>query len=292
MIDADGRQGWSEFRVVTLENPIFPAAGEQVRTMMQSGITPRVAVIVPTYNEVENLSPLVQAIREQGYFDVLVVDDDSPDGTGALADDLAKQYDCVHVLHRHSDRGYANACRDGFAWALDREYALIIQMDCDFSHPPRYLPTFLELAENADLVIGSRYVAGGRTEGWGLTRRLLSRTANSLARVLLGLKTSDATSGFRCYRRELAARMPWSQLDVRGYSFLLGSTYQAQRLGARVLEFPITFPERARGESKMSLDIVLEAAGFLLKAVGARVAGGARAFLLSVRRDPTGRVAP
>jgi len=226
----------------------------------------RALIVLPTYNEADNLEPLVREIMALTVaFDILVVDDNSPDGTGEIADRLAGELSAVHVLHRTGKQGYGTACIAGFLWALDRGYDYILSMDCDFSHHPRYLPIFLELIGDADLVVGSRYVAGGGTVNWGLIRKSISAGGNLFARTMLGLRTRDCTGGFRCYRRDMIEHVPWNDIDVRGYGFLVGAVYHVQRLGGRILEFPIVFEDRRVGQSKMSTAIAFEALSFITR---------------------------
>jgi dolichol-phosphate mannosyltransferase len=226
----------------------------------------RALIVIPTYNEAENLEPLVQQINAQSVtFDILVVDDNSPDGTGEIADRLANTLPAVHVLHRPGKQGLGTAYIAGFRWALEHNYAYVMEMDCDFSHHPRYLPAFLEHVVDADLVIGSRYVPGGGTPDWGLGRRLISAGGNWFARAMLGLKTHDCTAGYRCYRRATIERVPWDEIDLHGYGFQIGALYHVERLGGRVAEFPILFADRQVGLSKMSTGIVIEAMLFVIR---------------------------
>ena len=227
---------------------------------------PLALIVVPTYNEAENLESLVQQINAQPIaFDILVVDDNSPDGTGEIADRLASTLSTVHVQHRPGKQGLGTAYIAGFRWALEHNYAYIMEMDCDFSHHPRYLPAFLEHIEDADLVIGSRYVPGGGTPDWGLVRRLISAGGNWFARAMLGLKTHDCTAGYRCYRRATIERVPWGEIDLHGYGFQIGALYHVERLAGRVAEFPILFYDRQVGRSKMSTGIVVEAMLFVIR---------------------------
>jgi len=217
-------------------------------------------IVIPTYNEAGNLEPLVREIVALNVgFDILVVDDNSPDGTGEIADRLAQELPGLYVLHRPDKQGLGTAYVAGFEWALQRGYAYVLEMDCDFSHHPCYLPTFLERIAEADLVIGSRYARGGGTVNWGILRKLISGCGNFFARAVLGLKT------FRCYRRELIERIPWDEIKLQGYGFQVGAVYHAERLGGRVVEFPILFEDRRAGQSKMSGTIVLEAFLFCIK---------------------------
>jgi dolichol-phosphate mannosyltransferase len=190
--------------------------------------------------------------------DILVIDDDSPDGTGRLADEIAAREPRVHVLHRVRKEGLGRAYLAGFAWALERDYSLILEMDCDFSHHPRYLPAMLEAAERADLVLGSRYVPGGGTVNWGLGRKLISRGGSLYARVILGLRVRDLTGGFKCFRREVLEAIDLPSVECSGYAFQIELTFRAVRRGFRVVEIPIVFEDRRVGHSKMSRRIVLE----------------------------------
>ncbi len=222
-------------------------------------------VVVPTYNEAENITPLVTALLalEIEGLETLIVDDASPDGTGRIADGLARRYpERVHVLHRTGPRGLGRAYRAGFRWALDRGADYIIQMDADFSHHPRYIPRFLEKVREYDVVVGSRYVEGGRLdERWGLGRYLLSWWANSVyARPILGLKVKDATAGFKCWRREVLEAIDLETIRSNGYVFQVEMAYVTQKLGFRVLEIPIYFEDRRIGRSKMSIPVKIEAA--------------------------------
>ncbi|MCB9728558.1 MAG: polyprenol monophosphomannose synthase [Deltaproteobacteria bacterium] len=222
---------------------------------------PRALIIVPTYNELENLPLLVEAI-----FDVvpdvhlLVVDDGSPDGTGELADRIAAADGRVHVLHRAGKQGLGTAYIAGFRWALERDYPYVFEMDADFSHQPRYLPDLLGAVEGgADLALGTRYIRGGGTEGWGPLRQLISRGGNLYARGVLWLPFHDLTGGFKCFRREVLEAIDLSDIRSEGYAFQIELTYRARKAGFRIVEVPIVFPDRTRGESKMSGRIVREA---------------------------------
>jgi dolichol-phosphate mannosyltransferase len=228
-------------------------------------------IVIPTYNEAENLEPLVEQIQALPVtFDLLVVDDNSPDGTGEIADRLAARTPvphagAVHVMHRAGKQGLGTAYIAGFRWALERDYAYILEMDCDFSHHPRYLPTFAERIQDADLVIGSRYVPGGGTPDWGLVRRLISAGGNLFARTMLGLRTHDCTAGYRCYRRAMLEQIPWDEIGLEGYGFQIGALYHVEQMGGRVVEFPILFADRTVGRSKMSTAIVIEAMRFVTR---------------------------
>lgn len=226
----------------------------------------RALVIVPTYNEAENLEPLVSAVLAQDVrLDVLVVDDHSPDGTGEIADRLAAQTSRVHVRHRPSKMGLGTAYIEGFKWSVEQGYDFVFEMDCDFSHDPKYLPQLLAAISDADLALGSRYIKGGQTPDWGLMRKLISRGGNTFARLVLGLKTHDCTGGFRCYRRETLERVPWSRIEIEGYGFQVGAVYCVERLGDKIIEIPIVFPDRQVGKSKMSSRIVVEAFLFVIR---------------------------
>jgi dolichol-phosphate mannosyltransferase len=223
-------------------------------------------IILPTYNEAENLETLIGEIMALPVaFDVLVVDDNSPDGTGEIAERLAAASARIQVMHRQGKLGLGTAYIAGFRWALERDYAYILQMDCDFSHHPRYLPTFLQEIEHVDLVIGSRYIAGGGTVNWGILRKVISGGGNAFARLMLGLKIHDCTGGFRCYRRGLLEAVPWDTITLEGYGFQIGTVYTAVQLGARVAEFPIIFEDRRVGQSKMSKAIIAEALLWVLR---------------------------
>ena len=217
-------------------------------------------VCLPTYDEADNLRPIVEAILAASpEVDVLVIDDDSPDGTGRLADEIAAREPRVQALHRSGKEGLGKAYLAGFAWALQRGYALVLEMDADFSHDPRYLPALLEAARRADLVLGSRNVPGGGTVNWGLGRRLLSRGGSLYARLILGLGIRDLTGGFKCFRREVLEAIDLPTVECSGYAFQIELTYRAVRKGFRVAEIPIVFADRRVGQSKMSRRIVLEA---------------------------------
>jgi len=217
-------------------------------------------VCLPTYDERENLEPMLRALGEVlGPEDrVLVIDDNSPDGTGELADRLAAELPYVDVLHRERKDGLGPAYIAGFRHALATDARLVIEMDCDFSHDPNDLPRLIAAAADADVVLGSRYVRGGRVLDWGLLRRAISRAASIYTQVLL-MPVKDATGGFKCFRREVLERMDLDAINARGYMFQIETTFQARRAGFRVVELPITFVDRRVGGSKMSRGIVLEA---------------------------------
>jgi dolichol-phosphate mannosyltransferase len=221
----------------------------------------RVTVCLPTYNEIENLEPMVRALGEvlpEGGR-VLVIDDGSPDGTGELADRLAATVPYVSVLHRERKEGLGRAYIAGFRRALAGDAELVLEMDCDFSHDPKAVPRLIAAVEaGADIAIGSRYVPGGGTENWGLLRRMISRAGSLYTRTLL-MPVEDPTSGFKCFRREVLERIDLDAIHSKGYAFQIENVYRAMRAGFRVVEVPITFVDRHTGHSKMSRRIVLEA---------------------------------
>ena len=220
----------------------------------------RVAVIIPTYNERENLEPIVDRLRASvAHADILVVDDSSPDGTGQVADKLAASDPGVHVLHRPGKAGLGSAYITGFGWALDRGYGVVVEMDADGSHDPAELPAMLTALESADLVIGSRWVPGGTVLNWPRSREMLSRGANTYARIMLRISIRDATAGYRAYRADTLRAIGLDQVLSRGYCFQIDLVLRALRAGRTVTEVPITFTERTRGASKMSKGIVAEA---------------------------------
>lgn len=218
-------------------------------------------VCIPTYNERENLEGIVEAVlAADARTEVLVVDDNSPDRTGDLADALAAREPRVHVLHRARKEGLGRAYLAAFAWALARPYAFVLEMDADWSHPPRYLPELLDRAEaGADLVLGSRYVPGGGTVNWGWLRRFISRGGSLYARTVLGLGVRDLTGGFKCFRRRVLESIHLAAVHSTGYAFQIELTYRTLRNGFRVEEIPIVFEDRRVGQSKMSRRIVVEA---------------------------------
>lgn len=217
-------------------------------------------VIIPTYNEQETIADLVSQILANSRFRVLVVDDNSPDGTGKLIADLAPQEPRLGLLSRPGKQGLGTAYLAGFARALAEGAQFIFEMDADFSHDPRYLPALLAAAEEAhDVVIGSRYVPGGGTTDWGLIRRIISRGGNLYAGLILGLAVHDATSGLRCYRRKVLESLDLHLIRSNGYSFQIEMVYRALKAGFKIGEVPIIFPDRRVGQSKMSQRIVLEA---------------------------------
>jgi dolichol-phosphate mannosyltransferase len=222
---------------------------------------PRVWVILPTYNEAENIEPLVAAVRERlpESRRVLIVDDNSPDGTGEIADRLASEHDDVVVLHRMVREGLGPAYIAGFREALAGGADMVIEMDADFSHDPAYLPQLLRAAGEADLVIGSRYVPGGGVTDWGPLRRFISRGGSAYARAVLGIDVRDLTGGFKCLRRRVLEGIDLDSIGSLGYAFQVEVTYRAIHSGFRVVEIPIVFRDRQEGRSKMSNAIIAEA---------------------------------
>lgn len=220
----------------------------------------RTLVVIPTYNEVDNLESIVARLRAAvPAAAVLVVDDSSPDGTGDLADKLASGDDQVHVLHRGGKQGLGAAYIAGFRWALEHGYGVMVEMDADGSHAPEELPRLLDALGAADLVIGSRYVRGGTVRNWPVSRLLLSRAGNLYARVLLGVPVRDVTAGYRAYRDTVLRALPLGEVSSQGYCFQVDLAWRAWRAGFTVTEQPITFTERVRGHSKMNRSIITEA---------------------------------
>jgi dolichol-phosphate mannosyltransferase len=222
--------------------------------------TARTLVVIPTYNEAENIEPLLEQVRAHTpEVDVLVVDDGSPDGTGDLADKVSAADERVHVLHRGRKEGLGAAYLAGFGWGLDRGYDLLVEMDADGSHLPSQLPDLIAAAEYADLVLGTRWMPGGRVVNWPWRRAWLSRAGNRYARIALGLPLRDATGGFRVFRRQTLQGIDLDSVRSQGYCFQVDLARRAVDRGFRVSEVPITFVERRYGESKMTGDIVREA---------------------------------
>ena len=218
----------------------------------------RATVCLPTYNERENVERMVRTLHDLGV-SVLVIDDNSPDGTGDIADALAAELDGVSVLHRARKEGLGPAYLAGFRRALEDGAELILEMDCDFSHDPADVGRLVDAAESNDLVLGSRYAKGGGTRNWGLLRRFISRGGSLYAQVILGLPVRDLTGGFKCYRRAVVEALPLDEIDSKGYAFQIETTYRAVRTGFSVREVPIVFADRVEGGSKMSKSIVVEA---------------------------------
>lgn len=226
----------------------------------------RALVIIPTYNEAENVEPMTEAVLSQPLdLHILIIDDNSPDGTGQIADRLSQQHPTVHVIHRPGKLGLGTAYVTGFKWAIEQGYDYVLEMDCDFSHDPNYLPALINKIKHCDVVIGSRYTAGGGTVNWGLVRKLTSAGGNLFARLVLGLKARDCTAGFKCYRSHVLQAIPWHEVNLQGYAFQVATIYYSQRLGYRIREIPIIFEDRRVGQSKMSTKIVFEAFQYVIR---------------------------
>lgn len=228
---------------------------------------PNTLVIIPTYNERENLERLLGEIHQvDGALHILIVDDGSPDGTGALADQLAAADERIHVMHREGKLGLGTAYIAGFKWALKRDYELVFEMDADFSHEPEALPRFIEaVANGADLVIGSRWVPGGETPGWPAWRKGISRGGSMYARTVLGVDVRDLTSGFKCFHRRVLQAIDLDSVEAVGYGFQVELNWRTLRRGFKVVEVPICFRDRAAGQSKMSSKIFAEALVLVVK---------------------------
>jgi dolichol-phosphate mannosyltransferase len=227
----------------------------------------RALIVIPTYNEIENLEPLTREVlkRTPAGVHILVVDDGSPDGTGALADRLSASEPRIHVLHRREKQGLGPAYIAGFKWGFEQNFDQLIEMDADFSHHPSFLPTMLSLLSEYDYVIGSRYVEGGGTVNWGLMRKIISRGGSLYARMMLGAPIRDFTGGFNGWNRRVLEGIQLETLEAGGYSFQIELKYRAFRKGFRYKEFPIRFEDRRVGNSKMSSKIVFEALALVPK---------------------------
>ena len=220
----------------------------------------RALIIFPTYNEKENIEKIVAAVLDKDpIIEVLIVDDNSPDGTGNIADGMAAENHRVHVVHREKKSGLGTAYIHGFKWAITHQYDYIFEMDADFSHDPDYLPDFLDAIENHDLVLGSRYISGVNVVNWPMSRLLLSFYANVYSRLVTGLPVFDATGGFKCFRREVLEAIDLDQVRSNGYAFQIEVSMRAWVRGFRIKEIPIVFTDRQHGASKMSKKIVREA---------------------------------
>ncbi|MFG2756521.1 polyprenol monophosphomannose synthase [Streptomyces wuyuanensis] len=220
----------------------------------------RALVIIPTYNEAENIEPIVSRVRAAvPHADILVADDNSPDGTGKIADELSAEDDQVHVLHRKGKEGLGAAYLAGFRWGIDNGYGVLVEMDADGSHQPEELPRLLTALKGADLVLGSRWVPGGRVVNWPRSREILSRGGSTYSRLLLGVPIRDVTGGFRAFRKETLEGLGLDDVASQGYCFQVDLARRAVEAGFHVVEVPITFVERELGDSKMSRDIVVEA---------------------------------
>ncbi|MGB2696987.1 MAG: polyprenol monophosphomannose synthase [Candidatus Zixiibacteriota bacterium] len=217
-------------------------------------------VIIPTYNEKENIGEIIPMILEKDpSIDVLIVDDNSPDGTGKIADEMAKENSRIKVLHRDKKAGLGTAYKTGFKYALENGYHHIFEMDADFSHDPKYIPHFLKTIKEVDLVLGSRYISGVNVINWPMSRLLLSYYANVYTRWVTGLPVKDATGGFKCFRREVLERIDLDKVQSEGYSFQIEMSFRAWKKGFKIKEIPIVFEDRREGQSKMSKKIVREA---------------------------------
>ncbi len=226
----------------------------------------RVLVVLPTYNEILNVERMLRALRDTvPDADVLVVDDNSPDGTADAAAAVGEEVGQIAVMRRDAKNGLGGAYRAGFAWGLDRDYDRFVEIDCDFSHDPRALPTLLAAATTYEVVIGSRYVRGGTIPSWPIPRLLLSRGGNQYASAMLGLKVKDSTAGYRVYSRSALEKIGFTTVTADGYGFQIEMTYRARLGGASIVEVPISFTDRTRGESKMSSAIVAEALWLVTK---------------------------
>ena len=220
----------------------------------------RSLVVIPTYNEKDNVEKIVTTVLEvEPSLEILIVDDNSPDGTGQIADEMAQRDSRISVLHRKEKTGLGSAYIAGFKHALEREYDHIFEMDADFSHDPKYLPDFLEKIEEFDIVLGSRYIKGVNVVNWPMSRLLLSYFANVYARLVTGLPVRDATGGFKCFRRKVLENIDLDAVQSDGYSFQIEMTFKAWKKGFQICEIPIVFVDRLAGASKMSKRIVREA---------------------------------
>lgn len=221
----------------------------------------RSLILIPTYNEIENIQPLIQAVlaKVPESVEILVIDDGSPDGTGTLVDRMAAENSRIHAIHREGKLGLGSAYVKGFRWGLEKAFDALIEMDADFSHDPKYLPTMLALLEDNDVVIGSRYINSGGTRNWGIGRKILSKGGSFYARMVLGAPIKDFTGGFNGWRRKALEAIDLDTIKSEGYSFQIELKYRAFKQKLRMKEFPIVFEDRKVGSSKMSRGIVLEA---------------------------------
>ena len=226
----------------------------------------RTLVVLPTYNEIMNVEPMLRALRDVvPECHILVVDDASPDGTAELAEKIGDDLGQIQVLRRTKKSGLGGAYRAGFAWGLERDFDHFVEIDCDFSHDPRALPTLLEAARTHEVVIGSRYIPGGQIPQWTLSRRMLSRGGNQYASAMLGLRVADSTAGYRVYSASALEKINFTTVTADGYGFQIEMTYRARRALASILEVPISFTDRELGDSKMSRAIVVEALWLVTK---------------------------
>jgi dolichol-phosphate mannosyltransferase len=243
-------------------------------------------IIIPTYNEIDNLRPLLTQIFSYApETDILIVDDNSPDGTGKLADEICIENAQVNVLHRPGKQGLGTAYIAGFQYAIEHGYDAAFEMDADFSHDPRYLPDFLKAIENADLVIGSRYIPGGDTPNWSILRRLISGGGNIFARLVLGIPVHDCTAGYRCYRRGVLESIDLDTIQSQGYAFQVELAYRVMQKGFKIVETPIVFLDRRVGKSKMSRKIVIEGFTYVLKARFSKQAGQRKSIELASKAE-------
>lgn len=234
-------------------------------------------MVLPTYNEIENIERMLRAIRTiVPNQHILVVDDGSPDGTAVTAEKVGAELGAIDVLKRSGKGGLGSAYRAGFAWGIERGYEAFVEIDCDFSHDPRELPTMLQLGEQYEVVIGSRYIPGGSIPSWSTSRLLLSKGGNRYASMMLGLGVADSTAGYRVYRASALEKINYRNVKADGYGFQIEMTYRARRGGATIIEHPISFTDRTEGESKMSRAIVTEALWMVTKWGFARLVGGPR----------------
>jgi len=239
-------------------------------------------VIIPTYDEKDNVGPVSEAVfTNLDSADLLFVDDNSPDGTGRLVDELAEKNARIHTLHNEKKAGLGRAYIQGFKWALERDYKLVFEMDADFSHDPAELSKFVQAAESADLVLGSRYVNGIRIINWPLSRLMLSKGAATYVRLITGMPVTDPTGGFKCFRREVLAAVELDAIESSGYCFQVEMTHTVWMAGFRITEVPITFEDRRAGYSKMNRDILREAIWIVWKLAFKH------GFRRSPRRKPT-----
>ncbi len=268
-VEAKVRSGVDSSRIVVLADQDEVAAVASATTHTSAGRGPvptrahkapwRTLVVIPTYNEKDNVEPIVQALHSYLDCDVLIVDDGSPDGTGEIADRMASADSRIHVLHRLGKQGLGTAYIAGFGFAMERDYERVCEMDADFSHAPWDLPRLVYASEKAELVIGSRYVKGGCTVGWGFRRRMLSRGANLYARMILGSGIRDNTAGFRCFHVAALRQLDLDAVHAQGYAFQIEMAFRMKRRGFQVLEVPIHFVDRRVGQSKMDGAIAREA---------------------------------
>lgn len=220
----------------------------------------KVLIIIPTYNEIENIKKLIQAIFSiNNDYHLIIIDDNSPDGTANVVENYMSENSNLHLIKRKGKLGLGTAYKTGLKFGLDNNYDVIVTMDADFSHHPRYLPALIGLLPEYDIGIGSRYVPGGGTENWGIHRKILSRTANFVAKTILGIKSNDNTAGFRAYKREILAKIDFDTIKSNGYSFLIEMIYTCQKNDAKVGETPIIFVDRAEGTSKISKNEIFKA---------------------------------